>query len=618
MFDAPTIVQVALPDLCTTFQTRLPHHPALDAYGALFGKVERKLHAAFAAGRHWRGDLQTSFYQPFNITSNHLDSVRKSLEGRLKAVEGACRYQAGFLRDKAGAKRRQATEKTKLLDKARKQRAKLGARRDEAAATIAAAETDLRSVRATVVARAEKRLLKARGRHAETVAGIAACKATVKRLEAEIHGHNRRVRTLEDRAKRLDARAFYPSLAFGSRKLFARQNLVADGDADGHARWLDEWRSTRDGHFFVEGLADAPDGNRFVRLHPEADGTFAMELRLPDALARLADGGFRGGSGCVHYVLLQGLRFEHGRDVVASWLHAHRLHALDPRMPKAPPVTYRFVRDGRGWRVCVTATVEVDAIAPDFADGALGVDLNEHDVVVTRADRDGNPVGTWTFPLCAYGRTEGQRKDIIRQAAAGVAELAFDLNLPLVREKLDFAAKKAALACGEHSRRARMLSSFAYAEFGKALESAALRFGVALAEVNPAYTSLIGRVSYAPRYGLSVHAAAALAVARRAMRMSERAPAQAHGDDGKPVVAVRLDSGDHVALPAPARRPRRHVWSSWRTLSSGLKAVHVARARARREARSAATRAVGDSGVPVAGRRGGSPPPRASGGTSPG
>ena len=94
-------------DLVTTVQTRLPHHPALDAYGALFGRVERKLHAAFAAGRHWRSDIQTSFYQPFDITSAHLDHARKSLEQRLKAVEGGSRYQAGLLREKAEAKRKQ-------------------------------------------------------------------------------------------------------------------------------------------------------------------------------------------------------------------------------------------------------------------------------------------------------------------------------------------------------------------------------------------------------------------------------------------------------------------------------------------------------------------------------
>ena len=423
---------------------------------------------------------------------------------------------------------------------------------------------------------------------------------------------------MEDRAKRHEARALEPTLAFGSRRLFGRQNLVARGDAAGHAKWLADWRDTRDGHFYVEGASHSLDGNAFVRLHPEADGTFTMELRLPDALARLADGGFRGGNGCIHYVLLRGLRFEHGRDIVASWLLAHRMHQADPSLPRGGPVTYRFVRDAKGWRVCVTAVTGVDAPVANYANGALGIDLNEHHAVVTRADRNGNPVGTWTFPVCAYGKTEGQRKDIVRQAAAGIAELAFDLKLPLVREKLDFATKKAQLATGESPRRARMLSSFAYAEFGKALASAALRFGVALAEVNPAYTSLIGRVSYAPRYGSSVHAAAALAIARRAMRMSERAPAPAHGDDGKPVVAVRLDSGDQVALPAPARRPRRHVWSRWQALSSGLKAVHVARARARREARSTGTSVGVTPDGPVRGRRGGLPPPRAPGGTSPG
>lgn len=155
-----------MPDVATTVQTRLTHHPALDACGALFGTVERRLHAALAAGRHWRGDLQTSFYQPFGITSAHLDSARKSLDQRLKAVEFGSRYQAGLLRDKAGAKRRQVEEKLKLVDKAGKLGAKLVTRRDKEAAAIAAAEDDLRSIKSTVAARAEKRVTKARQAHA--------------------------------------------------------------------------------------------------------------------------------------------------------------------------------------------------------------------------------------------------------------------------------------------------------------------------------------------------------------------------------------------------------------------------------------------------------------------
>lgn len=111
----------------------------------------------------------------------------------------------------------------------------------------------------------------------------------------------------------------------------------------------------------------------------------------------------------------------------------------------------------------------------------------------------------WIGPAEWIGQDQGswsRPQDLVRQACAGVVRLAADLKLPLVMEQLDFAGRQAGLACGEHSRRARMLSSFPCTRFTASLGSTALRDGVHLQAVNQAYTSLIGRVSYASRYGL--------------------------------------------------------------------------------------------------------------------
>ena len=48
-----------------------------------------------------------------------------------------------------------------------------------------------------------------------------------------------------------------------------------------------------------------------------------------------------------------------------------------------------------------------------------------------------------------------------------------------------------------------------------AVERRALREGVEIRKIHPAYTSVIGRLKYQPQYGMSVHAAAALVIARR-------------------------------------------------------------------------------------------------------
>lgn len=197
--------------------------------------------------------------------------------------------------------------------------------------------------------------------------------------------------------------------------------------------------------------------------------------------------------------------------------------------------------------------------------------------------------------LITYGKTRAQRLDMVRKAAAEIAELAHRLGVPIAAERLDFGRKRAELGTVVGRKRARMLSSFAYTTFADALARVCVRRSIRLAQVNPAYTSLIGRVKFAPRYGSSVHAAAALAIARRAMALSERLPASGE------TIPVVLASGDRVTLPRPARIGRRHVWSSWSRLSAGLSAVHAGRRGARQGARSGGARGGETSGAAATG-----------------
>ena len=55
-----------------------------------------------------------------------------------------------------------------------------------------------------------------------------------------------------------------------------------------------------------------------------------------------------------------------------------------------------------------------------------------------------------------------------------------------------------------------------------ACERAAFRAGVEVLEVHPAYTSTIGAVNHAARFGISIHQGAAIAIARRSLGLSER------------------------------------------------------------------------------------------------
>ena len=91
--------------------------------------------------------------------------------------------------------------------------------------------------------------------------------------------------------------------------------------------------------------------------------------------------------------------------------------------------------------------------------------------------------------------------------------------------------------------------------------------GVRVRRVNPAYTSRIGAVNFAGRYGMSRHEAAAVAIARRGQGASERIN-YVHGPRGR-----------RTQRPAP-EDAGRSVWSRWARLTrehlrGGRPADHV-------------------------------------------
>jgi hypothetical protein len=86
------------------------------------------------------------------------------------------------------------------------------------------------------------------------------------------------------------------------------------------------------------------------------------------------------------------------------------------------------------------------------------------------------------------------------------------------------------------------------------LERKAFKEGVEFLTVNPAMTSIIGKIKFAKRYGLSTHHAAALCIVRRFFKFSEalsRCPMK--------VVHQNIQ----VTCPPPERKRDQHVWKFW-------------------------------------------------------
>ena len=357
-----------------------------------------------------------------------------------------------------------------------------------------------------------------------------------------VHNKKRRLATLCQRLASLrdDVAAGRVRLCFGSRKLWRRQYALEANGYSTHEEWFRDWRDARSDEFFIMGSKDEKSGCQLCVATVRDDGKVDLRLRLPDALAD------RHGK----YLVIEEVHFNHG--------HAQVLAALQGG---CQAISYRFKRDQKGWRVFASVKHQPVPVVTQRRLGAIGVDVNIAHLAVSETDFSGNWLRSWSVPLVTYGKSNRQAEALIGDAVAKVVARAREAGKPLVVENLDFSNKRALLE-GESPRRSRMLSSFAYGRIKTYFLSRGYREGVEVREVNPAFSSVIGRVSFMERYGLSVHQAAALVLARRSLGCSEGIPDRRVCPDGL---------GGHVAFRVPARKRVKHIWTLWGAVSGQLK-----------------------------------------------
>jgi len=226
------------------------------------------------------------------------------------------------------------------------------------------------------------------------------------------------------------------------------------------------------------------------------------------------------------------------------------------RLPNEGAKTWHFYRKHGKWNAAVQFTPSpVTRVSRHSAYGCIGIDMNPGSIGWAYVDQAGNLKTHGQIPL-QMGLPSGKQKAQVVDACLQLAILANTFACPVVCEYLDFSVKKEVLR--ERGRKyARMLSGWAYSQFFKTLTSILSNRGINLITVNPAYTSVIGLVKFARIYGLASDEAAAIAVARRGMQLSERLPS---------AITAYLSVNDS-----------KHVWHWWNKLNNLLKKSGISR-----------------------------------------
>ena len=370
----------------------------------------------------------------------------------------------------------------------------------------------------------------------------------------QVHQKRRRLGNLRGRLAALesDIAGDKVRLCFGSKRLWRKQHHLEANGYTSHEEWLADWEDARNGEFFVLGSRDETGGCQLCVAEVADDGSLTLRVRMPDCLAEQHG----------KYLVIEGVRFIYGNEQVLATLGSNADYAQYRREhgEKAArstglgqAVSYRFKRDARGWRVFATTELPDVEVTTNRRLGVIGIDLNADHLAVAETDASGNYLNAWRAPLVTYGKNTHQAEALIGNAVATVVQYAKEAGKPIVIEKLDFRGKKAVLE-GESPKYSRMLSSFSYGKVKAYFLSRGYREGVEVNQVNPAYSSVIGRVKFMERYGLSVHQAADLVLARRLLGCSERIPRRRVCPAG---------NGVHLAFTVPARKRVKHVWTYW-------------------------------------------------------
>lgn len=371
----------------------------------------------------------------------------------------------------------------------------------------------------------------------------------LKPLRFAMHNKKRRLAEMEKKLAGLqkDKQDNRVRICFGSKAFFHKQFNLTENGYVSHGEWRADWQAARDSMFFFVGSHDETSGNQTCTLAANGD----LRIRVPNKFAQTYG----------NYVCIPGVHYLYGQEVINSALLAKQA------------LSHRFICEDNSWYLQTTVDLPCKPKITEHPKdiGCIAVDVNEKEIAVAETDRFGNYIWSKTYPSVVKDLSTEQTEAVYGDICKEIIDLCVKTDKPLGHEELDFRKKKATLR-EEGTRYSRMLSQFAYKTFITMLDRRAFKAGVIVYTDNPAYTSVIGKVNFMGRYGITPHEAAAIVIARRIQRYSEVPIKEAcmlpvHGSKDKKQTESLAPA--KTALPVPVRKRGEHSWSFWRRLKVG-------------------------------------------------
>ena len=328
-------------------------------------------------------------------------------------------------------------------------------------------------------------------------------------------------------------------IMFGTKDFYQKQ-WTDDKYKSDHESWLCEWRRRRNEHFYLIGSHEETAHNSMCQYKKTDDGEY-LHVTVPEyLLTKLGK-----------HVKVP-VRFESDRE----YHNKNYYDYFHQAMLEDTPMTYRFLCKEDGfWYVHATFTIPKQ-VQPGY-NGYLGVDINSCLLATAEVDSKGNYIGVFkNYTYDTKDKTTEQLEQIVTAFIIDIVRRAKLANRIVVIEDIDLKNKKS----GRFSLVNKKINDIPYATITTLITNRCLKENVYLKIVNPAYTSVIGKHKYAKRYGLSIHNAAAIVIARRGNYFSkERVPVP---------MAYVLHSGEENEWETICGH--NHHWKHWSFLSKNL------------------------------------------------
>jgi IS605 OrfB family transposase len=184
---------------------------------------------------------------------------------------------------------------------------------------------------------------------------------------------------------------------------------------------------------------------------------------------------------------------------------------------------FQVLRKNKGYYLHVSVPKVPKPKQTTAQNGVIGLDINYDNLSYANVSKQGQLVDSKVLRFNFGSRNSAaHREQMINQHLKTLVNEALTKKKDIVLERLDFTHKKSLQTKGLNKDTNRMLHSLAYRKIKENLRRLCLDHGVSYHEVNPSYTSMLGRFLYTKRYGISIHQAAAYVIARRYLQFEER------------------------------------------------------------------------------------------------